>query len=178
LFRLLKKLSIWDVLFAGLAIFLLVRLGPHLGAIVGYAPDSGQGPEYHYQALDGSVVSSEGFRGKVVLVNFWATWCTPCKVEMPLLESMYKRHRADGFVLVGLAMDRAPTSVVEEFVRERGVTYPNAHVGSEAEARFGGIRGYPTSILIGRDGRVRHKVMGPIGAVTLELAVRRLLAEE
>lgn len=78
---------------------------------------------------------------------------------------------------MGLAVDQAPTATVEAFVRARGVTYPIAHVGTEAERRFGGVRGYPTSFLLDRTGRIRHTVMGPIAPLSLEPAVRRLLDE-
>jgi cytochrome c biogenesis protein CcmG/thiol:disulfide interchange protein DsbE len=149
---------------------------PHLGAVLGVRARAAVTPEYSYVSLTGAPLSSDGLRGQVVLVNFWATWCAPCRAEMPALEAMYQRHRDKGFVIVGLAVDQAPTREVADFVRDRGVSYPIAHVGSEAEARFGGVRGYPTSFLIGRDGVVRHTVLGPIGAVSLEPAVRRALA--
>lgn len=150
---------------------------PHLGALVGVRSGPQMAPHFRYVGLTGDTLSSEDLRGQVVLVNFWATWCAPCRVEMPVLEAMYQRHRARGFTIVGLAMDRASTAEVAAFVRDREVTYPIAHVGAEAERPFGGIRGYPTSFLLDREGRVQHTVLGPIGSVSLEPAVRRLLAE-
>jgi len=153
------------------------RLLPHLGALVGVRSGADFSPAYEYQSLTGAPISSDSLRGRVVLVNFWATWCTPCRVEMPLLEAMHQRHKDAGLVLVGLAVDRASTTTVEEYVRARGVTYPIAHVGAEAERTFGGVRGYPTSFLLDRTGRIRHTVIGPIGPISLEPAVRRLLAE-
>ena len=153
------------------------RLLPHLGALVGVRSGPDAVPTYDYRSLTGEPLSADSLRGRVVLVNFWATWCAPCRAEMPLLEAMYKRHRANGLTIVGLAVDRAPTATVEAYVRARGVTYPIAHVGTEAERRFGGVRGYPTSFLLDRTGRIRHTVMGPIGPLSLEPAVRRLLAE-
>ncbi len=148
---------------------------PHIGALIGVRSGPDAAPSYAYPSLTGELLSSDSLRGKVVLVNFWATWCAPCRAEMPVLEAMYQRHKEKGFVIVGLAVDQAPTASVAAFVRERGVTYPIAHVGREAELVFGGVRGYPTSFLIGRDGKVQNRVLGPIGAVSLEPAVRRAL---
>lgn len=170
-----RHLTIPNAILFVLLVWAAPRLLPHLGALVGVESGEGIAPRYEYPLLDGRVTGSDSLRGKVVLVNFWATWCAPCRAEMPLLEQMARRHAERGFVVLGLAVDRASTADVAAFVRDRGVTYPIAHVGVEAERTFGGVYGYPTSFLIDRDGRVRHKVMGPVGPLTLEPAVRRLL---
>lgn len=174
--RLRRWLTPWNIFTAAVLIWAAPRLLPHLGALVGVGSGPQTTPAYHYVALDGTELSHDALRGKVVLVNFWATWCAPCRAEMPLLERMHKRHEADGFVVVGLAVDRVSTAAVAAFVRERGVTYPIAHVGAEAEQVFGGVRGYPTSFLLDRSGKIRHTVLGPVAPLSLEPAVRRLLA--
>jgi cytochrome c biogenesis protein CcmG, thiol:disulfide interchange protein DsbE len=147
------------------------------GAANAKAAPNAQAPYFTLRQLNGPNLRLGEQRGRVVLVNFWATWCAPCRAEMPLLEQMHARHADRGFVVLGLAVDRASTDAVREFVRERGVTYPIAHVGSEAERTFGGVRGYPTSFLLDRTGRIRHAVIGPVAPLSLEPAVRRLLAE-
>lgn len=172
-----KHLTIWNVLTVAVLVWAAPRLWPHLGALVGLESGPGTTPQYAYVGLDGSELSTESLQGKVVLVNFWATWCTPCRVEMPLLDAMHRRHAAEGFVVVGLAVDRASTEAVARYVRERGVTYPVAHVDAAAERVFGGVRGYPTSFLLDRRGRIRHTVLGPVAPLSLEPAVRRLLDE-
>lgn len=175
--RLRRHLTISNVLTVAILIWAAPRLLPHLGAVVGVESGPSTAPAYSYVSLEGEELSAESLRGKVVLVNFWATWCTPCRVEMPALQRMHERHAPEGFVVVGLAVDRASTQAVRDFVREREVTYPIAHVGSEAEALFGGVRGYPMSFLLDRNGKIRHTVIGPVAPLSLEPAVRRLLAE-
>jgi len=152
------------------------RLLPHLGAALGIASGARATPRYAVTTLEGTTLSDDALRGRVVLVNFWATWCFPCRAEMPLLQRMYARHRDRGLVVLGLSVDRGDPATVRTFLRERGVTYPVAIVGTDVQRAFGGVRGYPTSILIDRSGVVRHTVVGPLAAASLEPAVRRLLA--
>jgi thiol-disulfide isomerase/thioredoxin len=173
-----RRITIWNVLFAALGIFVLVRLAPHLGAIVGVRSGQDIVPDFSVTTLDGDVLSSPALRGKVVLVNFWATWCLPCRAEMPLLEGMWKRHAADGFVLVGFSTDRKGEGGVRSFLEKRGITYPVAIIGQDVEEGFGGVRGIPTSFLLDRTGRIHHRVVGPLAPASLELAVRRLLADQ
>lgn len=172
-----KRITIWNALFVALGIFVLVRLAPHLGAIIGVRSGQDIVPDFSVTSLDGDVLASSALRGKVVLVNFWATWCLPCRAEMPLLEAMWKRHAARGFVLVGFSTDRTGEASVREYLTERRITYPVAIIGPDVEDAFGGVRGIPTSFLLDQTGRIRHRVVGPLAPATLELAVRRLLAE-
>ncbi len=167
----------WSLFLAAAWVFVLWRLAPHVGALIGVRGGDGLRPAYAVRTLDHGMVTADSLRGQVVLVNFWATWCGPCRVEMPLMEKTWSRHRAAGLVVLGLSVDRTGEPGVRRFLSERGISYPVAIVGPEVEAAFGGVRGYPTSVLIGRDGVVRHTVVGPIGPVTLEPAIRRALAE-
>jgi len=160
-----------------LAIWAMPRLLPHLGALVGYRTRAVIAPQFSVQTLTGDTLSMQSLRGKVVLVNVWATWCLPCRVEMPMLESTWKRHRDAGLVLLGASVDRGDPSVVRAFVSSRGITYPISIVDQSVIEALGGVRGYPTSVLIGRDGVVRHTVIGPVGPLTLEPALRRALAD-
>jgi len=167
----------WNLIFLAVLAFVLVRLGPHLGAVVGIRSGEDLVPAFRYTTLGGDTVSSEMLHGKVVLVNFWATWCPPCKVEMPLLQAMAERHAAAGLVVLGLSRDQGPASDVRAFLAERGITYPVAIVGRDAEQTFGGVRGYPTSFLLDRTGRIRHAALGPLAMLSFEPAVRRLLSQ-
>jgi len=169
--------SPWNLLALVLWTWVLIRFAPHAAAALGIETGPGTSPALTVTTLDGEELALEDLRGRVVLVNFWATWCPPCRVEMPLLQAMAERHTARGLVVLGLSVDRGPAREVKAFLTERGITYPVAIVGPGAERAFGGVRGYPTSFLLDRSGRIRQEALGPLAMVSFEPAVRRLLAE-
>lgn len=110
-------------------------------------------PELRFQDGKGAQRSLSDFRGKVVLLNIWATWCATCRKEMPTLDRLQAELGGDDFEVVGLSIDRAGIPVVEEFYREIGVKALRIYVDtSEEAARLLRIFGLPTSVLVGRDG--------------------------
>ena len=157
--------------------FLAWRLSPQAGAAFGVTSLNQAAPDFRVTTLDGSPVTPASLRGKVVLLNFWATWCPPCRVEMPGFQDVYDEHRADGFVVLGVSTDRAGRDPVREFLQENGITYPVAMANGEIVNAYGGARVLPTSFLIDREGRIRHEVRGYFTEVALRQAVRRLLDE-
>lgn len=134
-------------------------------------------PDYTVTTRRGDRLTADSLRGRVVFVNVWATWCPPCRAEMPALQQLANAYAADGLVMLGLSVDRGPAQAVDAFLAERDIGYPVAIVTDEVIAAFGGVRGYPTSFLVDRQGVVRHTVMGPVGPLTLRPAIKRLLAE-
>jgi peroxiredoxin len=163
----------WVVLLA----FVGSRLWPQLAAAIGVEATSTLAPDFRLVTLDGREVTRESLRGKVVLVNFWATWCPPCRVEMPGFQRLWASRRDSGFVVLGLSADRTGPEQVAGFLRERGYDYPVAMATREVEQGFGGAPVLPTSFLVDREGRVRHVVRGIFTEVALARAVDRLLAE-
>lgn len=153
------------------------RCWPHVEALIGVREREARRPEYAVTTRTGRLITPDSLRGRVVFVNVWATWCPPCRAEMPALQQLADSYAADGFVMLGLSVDRGPARAVDDFLAERNITYPVAIVGDDVVSAFGGVRGYPTSFLLDRDGVVRHTVMGPVGPITLRPAIRRLLAE-
>ncbi len=151
------------------------RLLPHLGALVGVQGRDARRPVFSVTTREGRVLTNDSLQGRVVLVNVWATWCAPCRVEMPALQDLAERYGPEGVVVLGLSVDRGPAADVDRFLRERNITYPVAIVDDRTIGVIGGVRGYPTSLLLDRDGVVRHTVLGPIGPLTLRPAIRRLL---
>jgi thiol-disulfide isomerase/thioredoxin len=153
------------------------RCWPHVEALVGARMREARMPAYTVTTRDGRTITADSLRGRVVFVNVWATWCPPCRAEMPALQQLADAYAAEGLVMLGLSVDRGPANTVDAFLAERAITYPVAIVGSDVIDAFGGVRGYPTSFLVDKAGVVRHAVMGPVGPVTLRPAIRRLLAE-
>jgi cytochrome c biogenesis protein CcmG, thiol:disulfide interchange protein DsbE len=172
-----RRISWGTVLAVVVALWALPRLLPHLGALLGVEARAGDPLDFVTITLEGDSVRSSALRGEVVLVNIWATWCLPCRAEMPLLESTWQRHRRAGLRVLGASIDRGDPNVVRAFAVDRGISYPVAIIDRRALDALGGVQGVPTSILIGRDGRVRHRVIGPVGPLSLEPAIRRALAE-
>lgn len=134
-------------------------------------------PNFAVTLRDGRSLDAESLRGRVVFVNVWATWCPPCRAEMPALQQLAEAYAADSVVVLGLSVDRRPPHEVDAFLAERGIRYPNAIIDDAVLLAFGGVRGYPTSFMLDRDGVIRHTVMGPVGVLTLRPAIRLLLNE-
>jgi len=165
------------LLTAALLVFVIYRLGPQLGALTGVGPDLGRSPEYEFLAFDGTNIRSADLAGEVVVLNFWATWCGPCKLEMPSLQSLHEDRFADGVVVLGLSTDVGAAQGVASFLAERGISYPVGRATSAHRQAFGGVNVIPTTFLIDRNGRVRHRVVGYFAPPALRAAVNRLLDE-
>lgn len=168
--------SLERIAWIGLVIFLAYRIWPQVAAAFGMGASSASAPTFQLATLGGDSISSVGLRGKVVLVNFWATWCPPCRVEMPGFQKVYERKRDEGFVILGISTDAASDDV-RSFLAERNITYPVAMAAGNVTQRFGGANVLPTSFLIDRNGKIRHEVRGIFSSIALERAVDRLLAE-
>lgn len=167
------EIALWLIVL----VLLFYRFTPQLRAALGMNSEGHAAPAVSFALLDGSDLSLEQLRGQVVLVNFWATWCPPCRMEMPGFQQVYEERRADGFTIIGLSSDSGTKQRVEAFLRDRKITYPVGYATAEAETAFGGVNGLPTSFLIDRQGRVRYTVKGIFTEVALRQAVDRLLAE-
>ena len=118
-------------------------------------------PDFAVPDLDGQAVHLSAFRGRVVLVNLWATWCPPCREEMPSMERLHQRLKDKGFVILAVSEDEGGAAGVKTFVEQMHVTFPvlldpDGDVGRKYE-----VWGFPESFLLDRDGRVVERVIGP-----------------
>lgn len=118
-------------------------------------------PRFSVKDLQGREISSADLRGKVVLVDFWATWCQPCTKEMPGYQTLLDRYGSRGFAVVGFKFDTmADSQDPVLFARKLGVHYPLAVASADLKQSFGGIAGLPTTLLYDRQGILREKVIG------------------
>ncbi len=133
-------------------------------------------PDFTLKTLDGKDVQLSSLRGKAVLLNFWATWCEPCKIEMPWLVDLQKKYRMQGLEIVGVAMDDSGEKTIADFAHKMQVNY-TVLVGSEKVAQmYGGLDGLPTSFFLGRDGKVVDTALGLVSESTIEDAIKKSLA--
>lgn len=123
-------------------------------------PASFQAPDFTLPTLSEGTIRLADFRGQVVLLNFWATWCVPCRMEMPALEALYQRHKDAGLVVLAINLDTLSTAGVEAFVQEVKVTFPVVLDPAWSIARAYRVLGLPTTYLIDRAGHVVVREVG------------------
>jgi peroxiredoxin len=169
----------------GLTVMFLVgvlvawRLGfvPSLGGETSYTgTEQTEAMDFRRPRLDGQGdIQLSQLRGQVVLVNFWATWCPPCRIEIPDLVSVHQRYQDKGFQVIGVAIDREGPDVVQAFAKEHRIPYPLVMADDGMIAGYGGIRAVPTSFLVDRQGRIVKKYVGLLTGPRLERDVAGLL---
>lgn len=123
--------------------------------------------DFTVKDLDGNEVSLSDLRGQVVLVNFWATWCSPCKEEMPVLEAYYQANKDEEFVIVAVNVSE-DAATAQSFIEEHGYTFPVWSDPPGKQLMKLGIRGLPASLFLDRDGALRQFWSGPLDAATLD----------
>jgi peroxiredoxin len=133
-------------------------------------------PEFTLQSLDGKTVHLSDFRGKGVLLNFWATWCQPCKIEMPWFAELQNRYGPQGLQIVGVAMDDASPEDIGKFAKELGVNYPILVGKEEVGDAYGGVQFLPETFFLARDGKIVDKVFGLKSKSEFEDTIKKILA--
>jgi len=128
--------------------------------------------------LDGKTVNLAGFKGRVVMLNFFATWCPPCKVEIPDFIELQNEHGPAGLSIVGISLDQKGVESVKEFKRDFRINYPILYAGNQAQKivdGVGGFRGIPTTVIINREGKIVKKFTGLIKKEAWEKEIKSLL---
>lgn len=139
-------------------------------SVIRFARNPERMPPFLVNDLDGGIISTAALHGRVVLVNFWATWCPPCREEIPELIELSKRYK-DKLQIIGVSMDDAPASEVREFAKQIGINYAVVMGSGAIEAEYGGVPALPTSFVISPEGRVvqKHAGLYPIGVYDTEI---------
>ncbi len=142
------------------------------------APVASEGPlapAFSLVDLSGKKLDLADYKGKVVLLDFWATWCQPCRSEIPEFMRLQKRYSEQGFQVIGISLDDSPRPV-RKFYQDYNMNYPVAMVNARVRQLYDGVSGVPTTFLIGRDGRVYDQVVGaPVDITFFSAEIRRLL---
>lgn len=138
-------------------------------------PVMGPSPAWQLTTLDGKPIGKDTLKGKIVVLDFWATWCPPCVREIPGYVQLQKKYADKGLVIVGLSVDQKGAAVVEPFAKKNAVNYPLALVSPEIIETFGGIESIPTTFLIDREGNVRHRKVGAMETEEYEKLIKSLL---
>jgi len=133
-------------------------------------------PDFTVTDIDGKKLALSDFKGKVVLLNFWATWCAPCRAEIPAFVEMQQKNGPQGFQVIGISMDDE-AKPVREFYQKFNMNYPVAIGDDKLAQSFGGVLGLPISFLIDREGRIAAKYIGAADVAVIEKTVADLLAK-
>jgi len=132
-------------------------------------------PGWELQDLDGKTIHSSDFNGKVVVLDFWATWCPPCRAEIPGFIELQKKYQTQGLVVVGVSVDQAGSDTVKSFAKKLGINYPVVLTDAKIDAAYGGIDGLPTTFIIDRTGHIVKQHVGFTEKSETEREIKPLL---
>jgi peroxiredoxin len=135
----------------------------------------GAAPSWKLIRIDGTPMSSDELKGKVVVVDFWATWCPPCIKEVPGYVAMQEKYADRGLVIVGISLDQQGPPVVQKFAERHRINYPLVMGDQTVVDAFGGVEGIPTTFLIDRNGQIRHRKVGAMEREDYEPLIAALL---
>lgn len=142
------------------------------------AQKEAQAADFEVTLLSGETFRLSDQKGKVVLMNIWATWCPPCREETPDLVDLYEKYKDRGYVTLGVSIGKQGESVVRPFIKEYDVTYP-MYIDSDGTVmdKYGPTMGIPTTYIIGKKGNLRYFAVGAVTKKELEPRIQKLLAE-
>jgi len=132
--------------------------------------------DFQLTDLNGTPLSLSSLKGKVVLIDFWATWCPPCRMEIPHLKELYASYKGKGLEIVGLSIEE-DAGAVKGFVQSNGIPYPVALADAKLQQAYGGIRGIPTAFLVDKKGRIAKQLFGYTDKEVFDREIQKLLSE-
>jgi len=156
------------------ALLVVLLLGFPPGALRAAPPATAAAPSWSLKDPEGRPVSSDQFKGKVVVLDFWATWCVPCRAEIPGYIELQRKYAADGLAVVGVSVDQDGAEIVKRFMKAHGINYTVVLAAdSDITSAYGDVSSIPTTFIIDRAGQIRDRKVGMVPAGDFE---RRVLA--
>lgn len=131
-------------------------------------------PDFALRDLENNSIRLSDYKGKVVLLDFWATWCPPCREEIPHLVEIYKKYK-DNIIIIGLSLDKKDIPALKGFVKQYNINYPIVFADNDTVSAYGGIKYIPTLFVIDKEGMIRDKFTGYTAKETLEQAIKQAL---
>ena len=132
--------------------------------------------DFTLQTADGKTLKLSDYKGKVVIIDFWATWCAPCRKGIPDLIDLKKKYGSKGFEIIGISVDRETKDQVVPFIKENGINYPVVYGNANVYQQYGGIRSIPTSFVVDKKGKIIASYEGLTTKLTYEEHIKKLLA--
>ena len=159
------------------AAFLIIALAAGFAPLAAIVPNQ-PAPAFTLKSLDGKTLALSELKGKIVVVNFWATWCPPCRAEIPDFVEVYEQNRAKGLEIVGVSVDEMTPQQLRPFVDKNKMSYPVALVTDKILRDYGPISAIPTTFIIDKKGIIRHAEEGMMDKQTLTTLFQKLSAEK
>lgn len=135
----------------------------------------GNAPDFTLSTVDGKKLTLSDYAGKVIILDFWATWCGPCRKGIPEFVKLYNDYKNRGFVIIGVNLDRGGGDKVKSFVKDMKINYPVVFGNQRIKQDFGGIRGIPTAFIIDKKGNIAEKIVGYRPGSVFESEIKKLL---
>ena len=157
--------------------YVLAKLNPGQTPQLIRETDRQQAPDFVLAEADGRAIQLSEFRGQVVVLNFWATWCNPCRVEIPWFIEFQRTYKSQGFSVIGVSFDEDGWNAVRPFISQQGINYPVVIGGDQAAQSFGGVESLPTTLIIDRHGRVAATHPGLVSRSVYENDIQSVLRE-
>lgn len=152
----MRKKSVLAVLTMALGIIALLTLGAFHTAVA----ELESAPKVKFRDIEGNKFKLADCKGKVAIINFWAVWCPPCKMEIPSLMDLYTRYQDKGLMVFGIALDSGEDDAIRKKAEEYKITYPVINGDYSIRRDFGGIRAVPTTLIINQEGKIYKTYMG------------------